>query len=234
MKIAIMQPYLFPYIGYFQLINAVDKFLIHDDVQYSKGGWVNRNRILLQGKAHMYTFSLEGASDYLDINERNFSQDIINKESKKFLTILKHAYKKAPYFPQVSKLVEKCLLFDELNIAKKITYTLKVICDYIGVETVFYMSSDLDKDSSLSGEDRVIDLNKVMCSDHYINPIGGIELYNKESFAKEGIKLNFLSTKPIRYEQFENEFIPNLSIIDVMMFNSKDQIKKLLTKYELI
>lgn len=234
MKVAIMQPYFCPYIGYFQLINAVDKFVIYDDAQFMKGGWINRNRILLN-KEKLYKFTLSIANDSytLNINERYYI-DNIKREKNKILKTIRQSYSKALYYNDVKELIQKIFSIDELNVAKMNTKSLKMICDYLNIKTEFLISSKIEKNNRLGGQELVIDINKCLNADHYINTIGGTDLYSKDIFKEHNIKLNFINTKKIEYIQFDNEYIPNLSIIDVMMFNSKEKIKDLLNEYELI
>ena len=229
MKLAIMQPYLFPYIGYFQLINAVDNFVVYDDVNYIKQGWINRNRILLNGQPHYITINLNGASSFKKINEIE-----INFKPLKLLKTLQQYYKKAPYFNEIYALTEKVLFFEEKNLAKFTTNSLRVVCEYLNINTKFEISSQHNIDRELRGEDRVIEICKYFGAEEYINAIGGKNLYSHKRFAENNIKLYFLKTSEIVYEQFKNEFVPNLSIIDVMMFNSKEVINKMLDNYELI
>lgn len=232
MKLAIMQPYLFPYLGYFQLINVVDIFVIYDDLQYIKKGWINRNYILVNGRAYLFTLSLQKVSSNKLIKNILIHTDSKNKE--KLLKIIKHAYPKAPQYKIVSPILEKVILNDEENLSSYITFSLRKICDYLEIQTPFIVSPQLLKNDALKGEDRAIELNKRLGSTCYINPIGGVKLYNKERFKKEGIELYFFKTKNIEYKQFGNVFVPFLSIIDVLMFNSKDEVKKMLSEYELI
>ena len=233
MKIGIMQPYLFPYIGYFQLINAVDIFIIHDDVQYIQAGWINRNRILYTGREFLFTFGVKKDNYTKKINERYFSDNFL-KEKKKFLGTLRIAYSKAPNYDVTFDLVEGILNEQEKNISIMTTKSLKIICSYLQIETQFSISSQLEKNNSLTSQDRVIELNKKSNSSHYINPIGGMELYSKEKFLAHGIQLSFLKPKDIVYQQFQNGFIPWLSIIDVLMFSSIEETKNMLNQYELI
>lgn len=233
MKLAIMQPYLFPYIGYFQLINAVDKFVAYDDVQYRKGGWINRNRILLNGKDHLFTFGVKKDSFQLNINQRFFSNNL-DEELYNFFSLLEGAYKNAPFFSQVMELLKSVLIHSDKNIAITLTQSLKCICWYLDIKTPFLLSSDIPIVTDLKGEDRVIALNKYLGADHYINPIGGIELYSKETFMQNGLKLSFLRSKNIQYSQLGGTFVPSLSIIDLLMFNSKEQLQRFLNEYEII
>jgi len=234
MKLAIMQPYFCPYIGYFQLINLVDKFVIYDDVQYINDGWINRNRILIQKKKpYMFTLSVKDDSHTLNINERFYINNIKREKNKIFKTI-KQSYSKAPYYNNVINLIENIFSIEELNVAKMNIKSLKIICDYLNINTDFIINSNLKTNSNLNGEERVLYINKKLNSDKYINSIGGKKLYSKKRFRKNNIELSFLKTKKIEYEQFGYDFVPNLSIIDVLMFNSKKKIKNMLSKYELV
>lgn len=228
MKTAIMQPYFFPYLGYWQVINAVDKYVVYDDVAYIKGGWINRNNILLNGNAHLITLPLEGASSFKNINEIN----IVQKATGKILKTINAAYHKAPYFDAIMPIIEK-LITEYHNIAEFNYKTILEIKRYLNWNTEILLSSEIEKDNSLKAQDKVIHINKILGSDYYINAIGGQELYNRDDFKKEGIELKFLKMGDVKYTQFKNDFVPYLSIIDVLMFNSKAEIKELLEKYTL-
>lgn len=233
MKIAIMQPYLFPYIGYFQLINAVDYFIIYDDVQYIKGGWINRNRILLNNKAHLFSFSVKQDSLQLNINERMYSSKIFT-EINKFIKTLQIGYKRVPNCNEVIDLVIKIFDTTNYNVASFNANQLKEIANYIGIKTKFLFSSELGLFNQLKAEDRIINICMKLGAKQYINPIGGQDLYSKAHFLGEGIVLNFLETGHVVYKQLDDVFIPSLSIIDVLMFNSKEKVAKILNEYELI
>ena len=238
MKIAIMQPYLFPYIGYFQLINAVNVFGIGDDVQYIQKGWINRNRILLYKEPYMFTFSIKKDSFQKKINERTFTGNF-DSEKEKILRVLEMGYKKAPYYSETMKIINLIFESKEINVSKFIKNQLKIICDYLEINTKFIDSScwQITEDENLNTEQRAIKkLNKLkkLGIDHFINPIGGKEIYNKDFFEKNKLKLSFLETNNIEYKQFDNEFCSSLSIIDVMMFNSRKEIKLLLESYKLL
>ncbi|MDR2955145.1 MAG: WbqC family protein [Prevotella sp.] len=231
MTIGIMQPYFLPYIGYFQLMNAVDKYVIYDNIQYTKKGWINRNRILQNGKDVLITIPVEKDSDYLDIKDRNVSQ---NFDKKKLLNQIRESYRKAPYFQEIMPLIEDIVNYEECNLAKYIYNSIDKIRIFLGINTELIVSSTIDTDHSLKGQDKVIALCKTLDAKNYYNAIGGQALYDKDEFAKENINLNFLSSNPVEYKQFKNEFIPWLSILDVMMFNSVDEIGKMLDDYKLI
>lgn len=232
LKIGIMQPYFFPYIGYWQLINAVDIFVLYDDVNYIKSGWINRNNILLNGEAHKISLSLNQASSYKKINEITALDDEIKK--KKMLNCINATYSHALYFKQVFPMIEDIINFENPNLALLLENQIRQISNYLNINTKIISSSSIKKDNSLKGQDRVIEICKKNNAQQYINSIGGFDLYNKEDFAKNNLNLSFIKPKNIIYKQFNNEFVPWLSIIDVMMFNSPEKIKEMLDDYELL
>ncbi len=232
MKIAIMQPYLFPYIGYWQLINAVDGFVVYDDVNFIKGGWINRNFILHENKASLMTFDMSMSSSYKKINEIKLLDNSIKK--KKLLKKIQYAYSKAPFYNNVYPLVESAVLSKKENLSQMLYDSMLAIVNYLNIDTNIILSSDLEKNNRLKGSEKVIDIIKRQGAKTYINAIGGKTLYSKECFAQNGIDLFFLETKNIEYEQFTDDFVPNLSVIDVMMFNSQVQIREMLNEYTLV
>lgn len=232
MKVGIMQPYFFPYIGYWQLINAVDKYVIYDDVNYIKGGWINRNYILMNGQAKLFNIQLHNASQNKLINEIEVSENYVYKG--KLLKTLCHCYKKAPFFGDVFPIIESVINHKERNLAKFLEFSIRQVCEYLSINTNMEISSNIDKKNELRAQEKVIDICKVLGADEYVNAIGGQKLYSRETFEACGIQLNFLKTEEVRYQQFNNEFVPNLSVIDIMMFNSRDSITKMLDNYVLI
>lgn len=233
MKIGLMQPYLFPYIGYFQLIGTIDKFVIHDDVQYIRQGWINRNRIIIHGKEFLFVFSVKHDDYSKKINER-FYTDAFDAEAKKFLRNIDQSYFKAPCFAKVRALLTDVLGSPERNVSKLNTLSIRKTCQYLGISTGILMSSEIEFEKSLTAESRVLAINKKLGSTHYINPIGGMELYQKERYLESGIQLSFLKPRLSPYEQPTAEFLPGLSIIDVMMNCSRESILEMLGDYELI
>lgn len=230
MKAAIMQPYIFPYIGYFQMINAVDVFVFYDDVQYIKGGWINRNNILINNNRNLFTIQLVDSSANKLINEIK-----VSAKNSKFLKSIELAYRKAPCFEAFFPVVEKVFDGNTELISEMAAKSVVGVCDYLGVTTKMVKSSESHSASiELRKEFRLFDICKKEGAESYINPIGGIELYKKEDFSAQGITLNFIKSNEIRYKQFNAEFVPWLSIIDVLMFNSKDEANVLLNSYELI
>jgi hypothetical protein len=232
MDLAIMQPYLFPYLGYFQLINRADKFVIYDDVQYKKGGWINKNRILLNNSYSNIGIPVAKDSIKKKINERFFIQDG-GKSKTKLLRQIENAYKKAPFFEETSSFLSKTLIYEERNVAKFNTWVLSEFCQLLKISTPFYLSSEIKKQDDYVGEERVINLNQVMGSKVYINPVGGKELYHRDSFLNAGITLKFLVTDTYDYRQYDNVFVPDLSIIDLLMFNSIESVNNLLNNFHL-
>ncbi|KAI4444745.1 WbqC family protein [Schaedlerella arabinosiphila] len=230
MKIGIMQPYFFPYLGYWQLIKAVDEYVVYDDVTYIKGGWINRNNILLNGKKHLITIPLEGSSSFKNINEISLTKNL--KLKQKILKTLEMCYKKAPYYENIMPIIKNLIMKNE-NIAMLNYHSIMAINEYLGISTKIHLSSKIKKDETLKGQEKVIHINQILGSDIYYNAIGGRELYDTNSFRKNGLKLCFLEMVVKEYKQYNNEFIPYLSIIDVLMFNSVDNVNQLLDQYNI-
>lgn len=227
-----MQPYFLPYIGYFQLINAVDKFVLYDNIQFTKKGWINRNRILVDAKDEFITIPLKKDSDFLNIDRRQLADTYI-QDREKLLRRIKESYRKAPYFDQVFPLTEDLFRYNTLNLFSFVFYSVKQVCNYLDINTELVISSAIDVDHSLKSENRVLEIARKMNAQTYINAIGGRELYSKEKFLNSKLELKFIHSDSFVYKQFENEFVPWLSILDVMMFNPKDRIKVFLNQYSL-
>lgn len=232
LKTAIMQPYFCSYIGYYQLIKSVDKFIIYDNIQYNKKGWFNRNRILLNGKDKLFTIPIKKDSDYLNVNERFLANESL-KERIKILSIIANAYRKAPYFEEAYPLFEKLFLYGSENLFEYINNSVRLICSSLGIETEILVSSNIDIDHRLKAQNKVIEICTFLRSNTYVNAPGGKALYEQELFLKKDIELKFLEPRNICYKQFGNDFVPRLSIIDVMMFNGIRNTKELLEEYDL-
>lgn len=233
MKIGIMQPYFMPYIGYWQLIHAVDKFVILDDVNYIMRGYINRNSILLNGKPYRFTIPVEKASQNKLILETKLS--FTSDEKGNFLQTISNAYRKAPYYEAVMPIIEDIVNYQETDLTAFIRYSIETIMEYLGIQTEILVSSAIEKDQNLKGEKRILEICKKLGADIYINPCGGRSLYHREVFAKKKIQLFFLETQSnhIIYEQVNQEFTENLSIIDILMFNCEEEIQDFLQRYEL-
>jgi hypothetical protein len=231
--LAIMQPYFLPYIGYFQLIRAVDRFVIYDNIKYTKRGWINRNRILLEGHDELFTLPLKNDSDSLNIDQR-FLSDSYDRDASKTLRKISVAYRKAPFFEEVMPIIEQCFTHSDRNLFRFNYHAVKLISKYLDIATEFIISSTVDIDHSLAGEEKVLAICRSLHADTYINAIGGQELYTKETFQSNEIHLKFIKTGEIVYPQLDGNFIPHLSIVDVLMFNKKETIKEYLQQYTLV
>lgn len=216
-----MQPYFFPYIGYFQLIAAVDVFVVYDNIKYTKKGWINRNRMLQNGKDVTFSLPLKSDSDFLNVAERELSADF---NRNKLLNQIKGAYQRAPHFERTFSLVEQVVRNEEVNLFRFIHHSIVRTCAHLGITTEIRTSSNIPIDHALHGQDKVLALCKALKANTYVNAIGGVDLYGKPAFQEQGIKLSFIKPKPYEYAQFGGVFVPWLSIIDVMMFNSPEKI----------
>ncbi|MBN1217139.1 MAG: WbqC family protein [Candidatus Lokiarchaeota archaeon] len=249
MKIAIMQPYFFPYIGYFQLINAVDKYILYDHFNYIKSSWINRNRIIQKkSEIGLITLPLKNKSSFLKI--KDIEIDDTKKWKEKTIKTIKINYSKAPYFDIIYPIVKDVIELQTDKLSNINKASIKNICNYLQIKTTIdynynnagnienLLFNDNYLESNYSGLEkktaRLIEICKIEKADTYLNSIGGIDLYSKDIFNKHNIQLRFLKTNIIKYKQFTNTFIPNLSIIDVLMFNSPDEIHEMLDDYELI
>lgn len=213
-------------------MNAVDKYVIYDDVNYIKGGWINRNRISSPNGPVYINVSLKGKSPNKLINEISLNEN--RSLMAKCLQKIESTYRKAPFFLNAFPLVEKIFNCDETNIVNFLVHSFFIICNYLDIKTDFILSSELKKDTSLKGQAKILSICKLLDADEYYNAIGGQALYNGQIFEENGIKLRFLKTKDIKYKQFENDFQNDLSIIDVMMFNSPEEIHKMLSEYTIL
>lgn len=231
MKVAIMQPYFFPYIGYFQLIAASDVFIVYDNIKYTKKGWISRNRMLQNGCDAMFSLPLKSDSDYLDVCERELA---VNFNRDKLLNQFKGTYRRAPYFEQTFPLIEQIVRYEETNLFRFLHYSIVKICKHLGIATEIRISSDIAIDHGLKSQDKVLALCDAVGATTYVNTIGGVELYSKEIFRERGIELKFIKPKPFEYAQLGKEFVPWLSIIDVMMFNQLPVIQGQLFQFDLI
>ena len=232
MRLAIMQPYFFPYIGYFQLIAAVDMFILYDNIKYTKKGWINRNRMLQNGKDVMFSLPLKSDSDTLDVRDRELAADF-NRE--KMLNQFKGAYRCAPYFSQTFPLLEQIVRYEDRNLFRFLHHSIIKTCEHMGITTEIKISSEIAINHGMKNQDKVLALCESIGASTYVNAIGGMELYSKKLFQKKSIELKFIRSKPLEYTQFGDEFVPWLSTIDVMMFNSIETIKEsLVAKFELI
>lgn len=230
MKVAIMQPYIFPYIGYFQLIAATDKFVFYDDVNFMKRGWINRNRILINGEVKYLTIPLIKASQNRLINQIEFKLD--ENEKRKLLLKIEHAYAKAPYFSTIFELIQNVFDIESSLISELAISSVIQCCEYLDLDIDYALSSKAFQNTKEIGKaDRLIEITRIQGADTYVNSPGGKELYEKAYFSDKGINLEFLKTALPEYPQFGNEFEPGLSIIDVLMFCSRQEAREMIKSY---
>jgi hypothetical protein len=231
MKLAIMQPYFFPYLGYFQLIHAADKFVIYDDVTYIKNGWINRNRILINNAPTYFTVPLYQSSSYKRICDTSLNLTLNWRD--KLLKTIANTYRKSPFFADVFPVIEKIILFKTENVSDFLANQLLELSTFIGIKTEFVLTSLVYGNLSLSGQDRIIDICKREKMDIYLNAIGGQILYDSKTFSDAGIELQFIEMKPLPYPQKSTEFVPYLSIIDMLMNVGVEGVKEHLNAFEL-
>lgn len=230
-KIAVMQPYLFPYIGYFQLINAVDAYVLYDDVQWIRG-WINRHTILQNGEETKVTLAVDKHGSRDLINQVSFTS---NPELKAdYLNKIANAYRHAPYFKETFSLIEDVINYENRNVPKLIEYSLRQLNARLGITTELLFSSDIDYNRDVNAQSKIIDITQKLNGETYINNINGQHLYNREDFAAQNLTLKFLEKEIEAYPQFGKEFVPFLSIIDVLMFNDVDTVKNMVTKGKLV
>ena len=216
MRVAIMQPYFLPYVGYYQLIASVDLFVVYDNIKYTKKGWINRNRLLQNGTDAMFTLPLSKDSDSLDIRDRKL---IDNFDKEKFLRKFEGSYKQAQYFEQTFDLLRQVVYFPKDNLFDFIHNSLVETCRHLYIDTKIIVSSEIDINHQLHAQDKVIALCNALGAKEYINAIGGIDLYSRERFQEDGIQLRFIQPRVREYAQNSSTHIPSLSIVDMMMFS---------------
>ena len=228
--VAIMQPYFLPYMGYWQLINAADEFVVYDNIQYTKKGWINRNRFLQNGKDEIFSIPLKSDSDFLDVAEREVSPAF---DPDKLVRQLQGSYRKAPSYAENFPVIESIIRHPEKNLSAYINYSIMTLAAYLDIGTKITKSSAIQIDhKALKGQDKVIGICKALGGDEYINPIGGLDLYNRADFEDQGLKLTFLRSRALDYPAFGTTAIPHMSILDVLMFNSLAQVRSYLTSFD--
>ena len=229
MKVAVMQPYFFPYIGYFQLMHAVDCFVIFDDVQYIERGWVNRNLVRLDDRAIWLTLPVWKAARHLRINERSYALD--DQTRGDVLRRIQACYSRSSNHTEMGALVATIMESSESNVARFNGHLLRVIAGVLGIDCAIVYASETADCGTLRGVERILELCRVLGATHYVNAIGGKALYDEAAFSMQGIKLSFLSSKiepPILREGPQH-----LSIIDTLMTHPVSTIRSMLTHHEL-
>jgi WbqC-like protein len=229
--LGIMQPYFLPYIGYWQLLAAVDRFVVYDNIQYTKKGWINRNRFLRNGADAVFTVPLKKGSDSLTVAARFVADDF---DPAALLNPLASAYRKAPFFTTAFPLVEAIVTAAPRNLFEYLLHGLVTTAAFLEIRTPVVVSSAVAIDHGLKAERKVLALCQALGAKRYVNAIGGRELYSVAAFAEQGIDLKFIQSRPISYRQYDDTFVPGLSIVDVLMFNSKDAVRAMLGAYDLV
>ncbi len=242
-KLGIMQPYFFPYIGYFQLIKAVDTFILYDQVQYIKKGWINRNRIIEVNRADRI---ISVPVKHIAVTQLIAETEIDNcvKWQHQMIKIIEFNYKRSPFFDEIFTFIKSILSIPYQKISQLNSYSIQAIASFLDIKTKIITEDDrlnsveIDLSGIESDENRktrrVLSICERFDAQAYINPIGGVELYDKTNFKVGGIDLLFVKTKEYHYQQFSEAFIPHLSIIDVLFCCGLEKTKELLNNYELI
>lgn len=229
MIVAIMQPYFFPYIGYFQLMRAVDQFVFYDDAQYMKNGWINRNRIAIGEEEKWVTLPVEHSGLRTKINERHY---ILKENVEAIKRKLVAAYSRAPNFEKAYRFVCDLLDFDDPNVAVFNTNLLCESAHRLGIDCHFAVSSEIAQSDGRRGEAKVIDMCRALGADHYINPIGGLELYDPRRFSEAGLRLSFLQTTVSPANPSDDG--THLSIIDTIMRSGWEEARSQLGRYKIL
>jgi hypothetical protein len=217
--LALMQPYLFPYLGYFQLVSAVDMFVFYDDAPYPKRGWVNRNRLMIGGREYRFTLPLSDASQFTPINQIEIDDVNFARWRSRFLRTLQQGYAHAPQRDVVLGLVADALRPASRGMAELPERSVSVCAEYLGIQTPRFVSSrDFPAAGGpVRGTDRVIAVCHAASATHYVNAPGGRALYDAALFLAVGITLQFLEPTLTEYPQPVPAFVPRLSILDVLM-----------------
>ena len=233
LRLAVMQPYLFPYLGYFQLMAASDRFVAYDDVSYIRQGWVNRNRILVQGQPYLFTLPVRSASSFIPIDQVELHPAQYRAWRERFLRTLAQAYARAPHAGTVIPWLRELLDEPHERLVDLLTATLRSTMDRLGLRTAFVPSSRPYANQHLHGQDRILDICRLEGASGYINAIGGMALYDRAVFASRGIELSFLRSRLPAYPQGRHPFVPGLSILDALMHVDVEGLQGMLREYDL-
>lgn len=225
MRVAIMQPYLLPYLGYFQLLHSVDTFVLLDEVAFINRGWINRNRLLVSGAAHLFTIPLAGSSQNRRIQDLRLHPD--DRARRKLLATIRQAYRAAPEFERAFPLAEAVLLSPEPDLTTLALNSLTLLNDYFGRPVPLVRSSALAGRGAATGQARLIAICQSLGATEYVNLAGGAALYSAADFAAQGLTLRFLEPNLAPYRQGSGAFVPGLSILDVLMHNAPAQVCEL-------
>jgi hypothetical protein len=235
MKIGIMQPYFFPYLGYFSIIKYTDKWIVFDVVQFIRHGWIERNRILKPEEGWQYIcVPLEKHKRDTFIKDIRIRSNELWKE--KIISQIQHYKRRAPYFKEVINVLQKAFIYDTVSITCLNTHLLKKICEYLNIDLdlSIYSEMNLDIEPVNAPDEWALNISKALNANEYVNPPGGVNFFNRNKYRESGIKLTFLKILLTPYNQNRNSFEPGLSILDVMMFNTPDEINKMIDNFEIV
>lgn len=234
-KVAIMQPYFFPYIGYFSLIKHTDEFMIFDSVQFIRHGWIERNRILKQGGGWLYV-----KVPLKKFDQKTFIQDVEIDNSQdwkaKILAQLQVYKKVAPFYNQTKALVDDIFKDDYTNIVTLNKVIMEKICSYIGFHPniTVYSELDLEIEPPQAPDEWALNICKALSDvGEYWNQPGGASFFDKSKYDAANLDLKFIHVSLEQYDQKNEAFEPGLSILDVLMFNSPEKINEMLDNFEL-
>jgi WbqC-like protein family len=234
LSVAVMQPYFFPYLGYFQLVAHVDVFVVYDDTQYVKQSWINRNRILEHGAATYLTLPVASRSHRDLICEKPLHEPC--RHQRKLLTRIRHAYHAAPHLESVVAFLEPLFPGHDETIASFNVRALRALQEFLGVRTRLLLASERAYPRFRTAQERIIRICLEEGAARYVNPIRArsLGLYDQAAFTTAGLELSYLSTEAdTRYDQNGGPFISDLSVIDILMFNSPAQTRELLDRFVL-
>ncbi len=226
-----MQPYFLPYIGYWQLLATVDRFVVYDNIEYTKKGWINRNRFLRNGADAPFTLPLKKGSDFLHVRERALADDF---NPTALLNPFRESYRKAPFFDAGFPVIETIVTAAPRNLFEYLLNSLVMTAAYLEIKTPIVVSSRVPIDHTLKAGEKVLAICGALGANRYLNTIGGRALYSTDAFAAAGVELKFIQARPVTYSQFGQPFVPGLSILDVMMFNAPDAVRRMLEEYDLL
>lgn len=222
MIVAVMQPYFFPYLGYYQLAESVDHFVFLDDANFIRRGHIHRNRILLDGQPFRFVLPVCGASQSSRINQLWFSGD-----HRRFLQQLRHAYHSAPFFEGIYSLIESICQQSQQNVAQVCADSITRVFDYLGKPLQVSRASSVN--SQKRGQERILELCRYWHAEVYHNASGGRHLYDQATFNDQGIELRFVRGFFPDYCQVgRQQFVSELSMIDVLMNNSIESVNQML------
>lgn len=233
-RIAVMQPYFFPYIGYYQLANQVDQFILYDNIEFSKRGWIHRNRILIDQQIKYISLNLKKDSDFKEIRERVLSGVYFDKNRSKILRQIENSYKDSVSYSEVMPVIESAMNVDSRNLYDYLLHTLLVIFDHLNINTEVITSSTVQIDHSLESKKKLRAFCKYFGVNQLLNPIGGKPLYDQSEFLENGVSISFMEAIDIQYNNQKGPVPTHLSIIDVMMNNSRDELQKMLHNFQLV